>query len=236
MKFACPSCDARLRLPETFAGERRITCPHCRCDFLLPGEEGEAPSPAVNRPISLRCAEASDERRGSFRRRKRYKAKKSMNPMLIVIPVVAGVMVLVGSVCLAVVYVRSRAQDDVVATTAPTETSRQETSIQNAPFRTNPDPGFAEARIIGERARPLIGQQPKAEPPQEAPSPPLPEPAKPAPPPAAKPTPPPPADLVEGKEVGNRAPEIKGQDIDRKAFKLSDYKGKVVLLDFWGYW
>jgi hypothetical protein len=32
------------------------------------------------------------------------------------------------------------------------------------------------------------------------------------------------------------APEIEGEDIDGKKFKLSDYKGKVVLLDFWGNW
>jgi hypothetical protein len=33
--------------------------------------------------------------------------------------------------------------------------------------------------------------------------------------------------------VGKAAPEIKGVDQDGKQFKLSDYKGKVVLLDFW---
>jgi len=37
-------------------------------------------------------------------------------------------------------------------------------------------------------------------------------------------------------EVGKAAPEIDGEDTDGKAFKLSDYKGKVVLLDFWGNW
>ncbi len=36
--------------------------------------------------------------------------------------------------------------------------------------------------------------------------------------------------------VGKAAPEIKGEDLDGKKFKLSDYKGKVVLLDFWGNW
>jgi hypothetical protein len=33
--------------------------------------------------------------------------------------------------------------------------------------------------------------------------------------------------------AGKAAPEIKGTDQDGKLFKLSDYKGKVVLLDFW---
>ena len=36
--------------------------------------------------------------------------------------------------------------------------------------------------------------------------------------------------------VGNTAPEIEGVDMDDVAFKLSDYRGKVVLLDFWGNW
>jgi hypothetical protein len=38
--------------------------------------------------------------------------------------------------------------------------------------------------------------------------------------------------LVIGKEV----PDIEGEDIDGKKFKLSDYRGKVVVLDFWGNW
>jgi hypothetical protein len=33
--------------------------------------------------------------------------------------------------------------------------------------------------------------------------------------------------------VGKAAPEVTGTDQDGKHFKLSDYKGKVVLLDFW---
>jgi hypothetical protein len=42
---------------------------------------------------------------------------------------------------------------------------------------------------------------------------------------------------IEGlKVVGTPAQEIDGQDLDGVGFKLSDYRGKVVLLDFWGYW
>ena len=36
--------------------------------------------------------------------------------------------------------------------------------------------------------------------------------------------------------VGKVAPDIEGEDIDGVVFKLSDYRGKVVLLDFWGNW
>jgi peroxiredoxin len=36
--------------------------------------------------------------------------------------------------------------------------------------------------------------------------------------------------------IGKPAPEIEGEDIDGKRLKLSDYRGKVVVLDFWGHW
>jgi hypothetical protein len=37
-------------------------------------------------------------------------------------------------------------------------------------------------------------------------------------------------------KVGKTAPEIVGEDIDGRKFTLSDYRGKVVVLDFWGHW
>ncbi len=37
-------------------------------------------------------------------------------------------------------------------------------------------------------------------------------------------------------KVGKLAPEIEGKDLDDVAFKLSDYRGKVVVIDFWGDW
>ena len=33
--------------------------------------------------------------------------------------------------------------------------------------------------------------------------------------------------------IGKVAPEISGKDQDGKSFKLTDYRGKVVLLYFW---
>jgi hypothetical protein len=37
-------------------------------------------------------------------------------------------------------------------------------------------------------------------------------------------------------QPGRPAPEIMGEDIDGRPMKLSDFRGKVVLLDFWGHW
>lgn len=36
--------------------------------------------------------------------------------------------------------------------------------------------------------------------------------------------------------VGKVAPEIEGEDTDGRKFRLSDYRGKAVVLDFWGAW
>jgi hypothetical protein len=36
--------------------------------------------------------------------------------------------------------------------------------------------------------------------------------------------------------IGATAPNIAGEDIDGKRFNLTDYRGKVVVLDFWGNW
>jgi len=40
---------------------------------------------------------------------------------------------------------------------------------------------------------------------------------------------------IRNLSVGKEAPDIEGQDQDGRRFKLSDYRGKVVLLDFWSY-
>jgi cytochrome oxidase Cu insertion factor (SCO1/SenC/PrrC family) len=40
---------------------------------------------------------------------------------------------------------------------------------------------------------------------------------------------------IRNLRVGKEAPDIEGEDQDGNVFKLSDYRGKVVLLDFWSY-
>ena len=42
--------------------------------------------------------------------------------------------------------------------------------------------------------------------------------------------------VAENLSIGCTAPDIVGTDHEGKEFKLSDFRGKVVLLDFWGIW
>jgi hypothetical protein len=42
--------------------------------------------------------------------------------------------------------------------------------------------------------------------------------------------------VIRHLSVGKVAADIEGEDLDGVKFKLSDYRGKVVLLDFWGDW
>jgi hypothetical protein len=41
---------------------------------------------------------------------------------------------------------------------------------------------------------------------------------------------------IRNLAIGKSAPEIEADDLDGKKFKLSDYRGKVVVIDFWGNW
>ena len=41
---------------------------------------------------------------------------------------------------------------------------------------------------------------------------------------------------LQNLAIGKHAPEIVGEDLDGVEFKLSDYRGQIVFLDFWGDW
>jgi len=41
---------------------------------------------------------------------------------------------------------------------------------------------------------------------------------------------------VQHLAIGKESPEIEGEDADGEFFRLSDYRGSIVLLDFWGDW
>ena len=41
---------------------------------------------------------------------------------------------------------------------------------------------------------------------------------------------------IRNLAIGATAPEIEGKDLDGNDIKLSDFRGRVVVLDFWGHW
>jgi hypothetical protein len=41
---------------------------------------------------------------------------------------------------------------------------------------------------------------------------------------------------IRNLAIGKVAPEIEGEDLSGKPLRLSDFRGKVVVLDFWGHW
>lgn len=88
------------------------------------------------------------------------------------------------------------------------------------PVANAPHPPAPAQPSAPEKGTPPAPTEPSAPPPSAAPK----QPAAPAEVAPALPT------------VGKLAPEIVGEDIDGKPMKLSDYRGKVVMLDFWGNW
>lgn len=46
----------------------------------------------------------------------------------------------------------------------------------------------------------------------------------------------PPTATERAIQVGQAAPEIEGSDLDGAPLRLSEQRGKVVALVFWGYW
>ncbi len=85
------------------------------------------------------------------------------------------------------------------------------------------------------------GGEPQRTAAESAPPPPaseVPAPAAPAATPAVPAATPgaPEAQIPVGLAVGNRAPDFEATDVTGVRFRLSDYRGKVVVVDFWGFW
>jgi hypothetical protein len=232
-RTVCPACSTALRLKVDLPAGKQIKCPKCGTAFL-PAPAAEAIAADAPRPRSSRPDDSDEPRRP---RRGRRPQEKS-NTGLIVLGAIAGALVLaVGIVAtIVVVWARDRKPDAVAAAPTPTAPSITPTS---APTTILPD-----RPILPEPIKPT---KPDVPPDRTAPEPPtatvsipptppdatVKEPAKPTAP--SKPTKPK-FSGKEGLEIGDLAMEINGTDIDGKKFKLSDYRGKVVVLDFWGNW
>ncbi|MFL5242161.1 MAG: hypothetical protein ACJ8FY_08635 [Gemmataceae bacterium] len=240
MNCVCPRCEAELRLANSIRAGKRIACPSCRAVFRIrPDPSRAAPvNTSLPTPVAPPAEPRPEPPARSFRPRRFKPKEKSVNPALIVLPIAVVSVLLLGGMVVAVILVRNKDKDSSVAKASTTSSKRDNTN-SNPPVS-----GFSgfrpEPNNTGGLGQPGPGSpgQPDNPPWREPTFPQLPQPQPPQPIPGPPPSAPPPvpSEPVAGTEVGNLAREIEGEDIDRKKFKLSDYKGKVILLDFWGFW
>ena len=182
-RFACPECDATIRLNPSAPAGKKVRCPECDA-LVRPPSDDDAPV----RRSSRRDDDYDDRPRRSGSRGKKA-AKKSNAPLIIVGSVIFTIL-LVGGVVGAVLLTRdTKNKEPVVADGGP----------KGGPVAKGPIAGPA-------------GVQKGVVPPKPS------------------------GPRVVGLNVGNEAPEIEAEDLDGETFKLSDYRGKVVMLDFWGNW
>lgn len=177
--------------------------------------------PACDAPLRLKDEPASGVRvrcpdcGKSVTPRRRLKQKESHGGDMIMY---AGLGVLalalvVGGIVLAVLLSRDSRPNAVAQQPAPDQTPPVQPPVQPSapdPQPTPPEPAVPAPNVVATRP-PVVDT-----PPRRAPEPgPLPD---------------------VGFDIGNLAPDIEGEDTDGRPFKLSDYRGKVVVLDFWGHW
>ncbi len=194
-RFACPHCDAVLKLSDTLSPRTKVRCPEC--DAVFTPAAAEEPEAGITRQRG-RAAPAYDDE-DDYRPRGRRRQPQGTSTALVVTLVAVGVgaLVLVGGGVTAGLY-WMRKSAPVAQNTAPPMPQPQPQQMPPFPPGWRP-PGLPGA---GGPAQPPIGGAPGN----------------------------------NGTQVGQMARDIDGEDIDGKKFKLSDYRGKVVLLDFWGNW
>jgi len=191
------------------------------------GRRNPAAKSARPRPVDPLEGEDDDldevDSYGPGRRPRRHKNRRGDSSKTIAL-IVAGVVLLlaVGGGITGVVLLVNREKKDTAST--------KDTSAQVNTPSTNPtfDKPKVEEKPAPEDKTPKGKDKPE---PTATPMPITPEVTvrRLVPPPLTEPP-------VAGMEVNNLAPDIVGVDLNGKKLKLSDYRGKVVLLDFWGDW
>jgi len=232
MRVACPECDAALRLNDDLPAGKQVRCPKCQKLFAVPKSESAAisSSPPRSRPVADRDDDETDEPR---RPRRRFKPKKQQSTSVLPAVLLGGLALLIlAGAAVGGIWWLTRTKTSSVA--EATEANKP----VNVPSQSPAPPSNTVApQPIPEPAAPTAPNYP---PPFVPPTMPANIPNVPPQQPADRVKPPEPKkpEFPEGVglEVGKIVPEIEGEDLDGKEFKLSDYRGKVVLLDFWGNW
>jgi peroxiredoxin len=250
----CPGCSAALKRPANLAAGKRIKCPQCETIFA---PDGEANVPAgVTAAPSFSSASTSlsaDENghseedaplevptpsaRAASPGKGRSAPRKRSHTVAILAALVLVMVVFLGGAAVAVLILfgeswRPKSQSDQPAAFArPPMPNGPQQMPNQPPMQPGPNaPGPNVPGHFGPGANPPGPFGPGA----NAPGPFGPGANPPGP---FGPGPNVPAQQSQpAVRVGQAVPEIEGKDLDGKAMKLSDFRGKVVVLDFWGDW
>jgi hypothetical protein len=228
-RCTCPSCHAMLRLAGELHPGKRIKCPKCNAVFRVP--DSDTVQVRQNRPLASKSADSFDDTTGSHgRRRRRRPVPSRANPATLALILVPVALVVIGALAGGAWFVTKKVNS---------EKNKEPEIAANNPALPSGDSPNEIPQKPASPVQPPPPPAPTVEPPPPAPQdkPPPPPPLPPQPPPPPPPAPiPDPKLAVPGFQFGNIAPEIVGNDLDGHRFRLSDYRGKVVVLDFWGHW
>jgi hypothetical protein len=228
------------KLDEDLPPGKKVRCRQCDAVYRVPDDDGE-PERAVTGRRPARAVDADDDDRETRRpRRRRRRREESGTPVGLIVGIAVAVVVVLSVAVIAGVYVMKHGKETVVAQAdgqPPPQFQPPDNQLPPGGGRGDPGAGgdIGGRRGGGRRFGP--GEEPTFpgrggrggagpdQPPDQPPGGGR----------GAGGNPPANAGQV-GTEEGMTAKEIEGEDIDGQRFKLSDYRGKVVLLDFWGHW
>jgi mono/diheme cytochrome c family protein len=163
-KIACPSCSVSLKVADSLAPGKRITCPKCGTGFPVPGNDDQTPPPRAaitrarkpapppaeeeerdeeqdERPVARKGRADRDDERDErpLPRKRRKKVKEASGNLPLIL---GGAVLLIGiAVVLAVVLWPSGKKDDQVAENKPPSGGTPGPGQGNRPMPFNPGQG-----------------------------------------------------------------------------------------------
>ncbi len=233
-RLTCPGCGVVSKLDEDLPPGKKVRCRQCDTVYRVPDDGKSERAVPERRPA--RVVDDDDDDRDLRRppRRRRRRREESGTPVGLIVGIAVALVVVLSVGAIVAVYMINHKSETVVAQ-SDGQPPQFQPPDQLPPGGGRGNPGLGGdvgGRRGGRRFNPGddptlprggrgSGGQPD-QPPDGGPGP-------------GGNSPPASAGQV-GTEEGMTAKEIEGEDIDGQRFKLSEYRGKVVLLDFWGHW